>query len=51
VSSLRIVRPSIPRVDFQIRSVVPRWRYRPYLVDGQALPFCYALNYRLGGSE
>jgi hypothetical protein len=47
VKSVRLVRPSLPRLDYQLRTVVPRWRYRPYLVDGRATPFCYAFNYTL----
>jgi hypothetical protein len=47
VSSVRILESSIPAIDLQLAAVVPRWRYHPYLVNGRATAFCYALNYRV----
>jgi protein TonB len=47
VSSVKILRPSIPVIDLQIPNVIPKWRYHPYLVDGQASDFCYNMNYRV----
>jgi hypothetical protein len=45
VSSVRILEPSLPAIDAQIPKVIPRWKYRPYLVDGQPTGFCYNINY------
>lgn len=47
VSSVRILKPSIPVIDLQIPKVIPRWKYKPYLVAGQPTPFCYPMNYRV----
>lgn len=47
VSSMWILKHSIPVIDLQLPAVVLRWRYEPYLVDGRATAFCYPLNYRV----
>jgi outer membrane biosynthesis protein TonB len=47
VSSVEILKPSIPIIDRQIPKVVPLWKYHPYLVDGKPTPFCYGTNYRV----
>jgi hypothetical protein len=45
VSSVQVLRLSIPVIDLQLPVVLARWRYFPYVVDGRATAFCYALNY------
>jgi len=47
VSSVKILKPSIPVIDLQIPKVIPLWKYRPYIVDGQPTGFCYNMNYRV----
>ncbi|MEO8181407.1 MAG: hypothetical protein ABI895_21425 [Deltaproteobacteria bacterium] len=47
VSSVKILKPSIPVIDVQIPKVIPTWKYRPYIVDGQPTGFCYNMNYRV----
>jgi periplasmic protein TonB len=47
VQNVRILKPSIPVIDAQIPQVIPRWKYKPYLVDGQPTGFCYNMNYRV----
>ena len=47
VSSVKILKPSIPVIDLQIPQVIPRWKYKPYLVEGKPTPFCYPMNYRV----
>jgi periplasmic protein TonB len=47
VTSVKILRPSIPVIDVQIPQVIPKWRYKPYLVDGKPSDFCYPMNYRV----
>jgi hypothetical protein len=47
VKSVTIVTASIAVVDAQIRTVIPRWKYRPYLVDGKPEPFCYLTRYSI----
>ena len=47
VSSVKILKPSIPVIDLQIPKVIPLWKYHPYLVDGQPTGFCYNMNYRV----
>ena len=46
VVSVRIIKPSSsPAFDAALPPVLGRWRYRPYLVNGQPVPFCYTLRY------
>lgn len=47
VKSVRIVTGSIAAVDAQVPTVIGRWKYRPYLVDGKAEPFCYLTRYSI----
>jgi hypothetical protein len=47
VKQTLILSRSLPVLDDQVPYVLGRWRYRPYLVDGRARPFCYHLNYRV----
>jgi protein TonB len=47
VASVKILKPSIPVIDVQIPKVIPTWKYRPYMVDGQPTGFCYNMNYRV----
>jgi protein TonB len=47
VERVRILKPSIPVIDAQIPQVIPRWKYKPYVVDGQPQRFCYSMNYRV----
>jgi TonB family protein len=51
VSSVKLLRPSVPFVDRQIPQVIPRWRFRPYLVDGQTSAFCYNMAYHIRGKR
>lgn len=50
VTSVKILKPSNPMIDAQLPTVVPRWKYRPYMLDGVATPFCYPLKYTVQGS-
>jgi protein TonB len=45
VKSVKITRKSIPPIDRQIPTVIPRWRFKPYLVDGKAAEFCFPMIY------
>jgi hypothetical protein len=47
VTNVRILKYSDPALDNQFPMVIPRWRYKPYIVDGRARPFCYPMNYRV----
>jgi protein TonB len=47
VTSVKILEPADPAIDPQIPSVIGRWRYRPYTVDGHPLPFCYQVRYEV----
>lgn len=47
VNNVKILRPSIPVIDMQIPQVIPKWKYKPYLVEGKPTPFCYPMNYRV----
>lgn len=47
VSSVKILKPSISAIDLQIPQVIPRWKYKPYLLNGKPTDFCYPMNYRV----
>jgi protein TonB len=47
VTSVKILKPSIPVIDIQIPKVIPLWKYKPYLVEGKPSEFCYPMNYRV----
>jgi protein TonB len=47
VSSVKILKPSISVIDLQIPQVIPRWKYKPYLLNGKPTDFCYPMNYRV----
>jgi TonB family protein len=34
-------------VDREVSRAISRWRYRPLLEAGRAIPFCYVLKYEL----
>lgn len=41
VDTLRILKPSgYPAYDRRLLSRMRQWRYRPWLVDGKAVPLC-----------
>jgi periplasmic protein TonB len=45
VQSAVVTRGANPALDSQIPGFIRRWRYRPYLVNGQATPFCASISY------
>ncbi|HEY4184790.1 MAG TPA: energy transducer TonB [Polyangia bacterium] len=45
VSEVKVLRGADPAIDPQIPTVLGRWRYRPYLIDGHPVPFCYTIRY------
>ena len=45
VVSAKVTKTSTPTIDLQIPAVLGRWKYKPYLVDGRPIPFCYPLRY------
>jgi TonB family protein len=47
VSSVSVLRSAGPAIDPQIREVLSRWRYRPWVQAGQNTPFCYTLAYQI----
>jgi protein TonB len=47
VTGVRILRGADPAIDPQIPTVLGRWRYRPFTVDGRPTPFCYMLRYEI----
>lgn len=47
VTDVKILRGAGPAIDPQIPSVLGRWRYRPFTLNGQPVPFCYPLRYEI----
>jgi len=47
VTDVRVLKGAGPAIDPQIPSVLGRWRYRPFTLNGQPTPFCYPLRYEI----
>jgi hypothetical protein len=47
VADLKLLKPADPAIDAQIPAVLGKWRYKPLVVDGRAVPFCYVLQYEI----
>jgi hypothetical protein len=47
VADVKLLRSADPAVDAQIPAVLGKWRYRPLMLDGRAVPFCYVLQYEI----
>jgi protein TonB len=47
VTEVRVLKGADPAIDPQFPSVLGRWRYRPFTVDGRAVPFCYPIQYEV----
>ncbi len=47
VADVKLLKSADPAIDPQIPAVLGRWRYKPLLVDGRAVPFCYVLQYEI----
>ncbi len=48
VASVTVLRSAGSALDQQLTGILSRWRYRPLLEGGRAVPFCYVLNYEIG---
>ena len=46
VTSVQLMKGASPAIDGQFPSVIGRWRYRPLLDSGRAIPFCYTMSMR-----
>jgi TonB family protein len=44
VSSVTVLR-GLPLLDDEVRRTVERWRYRPFLYNGRAVPFCHVASF------
>jgi outer membrane biosynthesis protein TonB len=49
VTNVKFLDSAGPMIDPHLASAVSRWRYRPLLESGQAVPFCYVLRYEFEG--
>jgi eukaryotic-like serine/threonine-protein kinase len=47
VSNVTVLRSAGPAIDAQLREVLSRWRYRPWVQAGENTPFCYTLAYQI----
>jgi len=45
VTEVKLLKGADPAIDSQIPTVLGRWRYRPYMIDGKPVPFCFPLRY------
>jgi hypothetical protein len=46
VTQVQVLKGGDPAIDPQFPTVIGRWRYRPYMTDGRAVPWCTLLDYR-----
>lgn len=47
VTSVSLLRGAHPSLDSQLPTVIGRWRYRPFKINGQKSPFCTNLRYEI----
>jgi outer membrane biosynthesis protein TonB len=47
VTDVKLLKSADPAIDPQIPATLGRWRYRPLMVGGQAVPFCYVQQYEI----
>jgi PEGA domain len=47
VADVKLLKSADPAIDPQIPAVLGKWRYKPLVVDGRAVPFCYVLQYEI----
>jgi hypothetical protein len=45
VTGVDILEPSVWWLDRQIPEVIGRWKFRPFLLNGRAQPFCFTTRY------
>jgi hypothetical protein len=46
VTQVQVLKGADPAIDPQFPTVIGRWRYRPYTVDGRAVNWCTLLDYQ-----
>jgi outer membrane biosynthesis protein TonB len=46
VTQVQVLKGGDPAIDPQFPTVIGRWRYRPYMADGRAVPWCTLLDYK-----
>jgi protein TonB len=46
VTQVQVLKGGDPAIDPQFPTVISRWRYRPYMADGRAVPWCTLLDYK-----
>jgi TonB family protein len=44
VTNITVLR-GLPLLDDEVRRTVERWRYRPFLYNGRAVPFCHVASF------
>ena len=47
VAAVKLLKSADPAVDPQIPLVLSRWRFRPLMANGRAVPFCYVTQYEI----
>jgi protein TonB len=47
VTEVKVLQSADPAIDPQFPAVIGRWRYRPFIVDGRPIPFCYPVRYEV----
>jgi hypothetical protein len=50
VKDVKVVKPADPLVDAEWTRVIHLWQYRPYSVDGRAVPFCHVVRVEVRGA-
>jgi len=47
VADVKLLKSADPAIDAQIPAVLGKWRYKPLVTGGRAVPFCYVLQYEI----
>jgi TonB family protein len=47
VTGVNVLQSAEPGIDREVSRAVSRWRYRPLVEAGKAVPFCYVLKYEI----
>jgi hypothetical protein len=51
VTDVKVLKSADPMVDGEWINVIRRWEYRPFSIEGRAVPFCHASRIEVRGSS
>jgi protein TonB len=51
VTAVKVLKTAAPEVDDEWARVIRTWRYRPYALEGRAVPFCHTMRLEVQGAS